>query len=264
VAPKTLLKIGQVARQLKVSPGLLRDWERRGLVAPDRSEGRYRLYSPSAVRQLKRMLDLRRKKGVNPSGILQLRRQDADHEPPSADPPDTNVGEHLSRLRTELGLSLSEAAARTGLSAPRIASIEHGAAKPSVATFQKLTRLYRTTVLAFFHMQGSTQRLVRPRDRRVLSEPGVRMELLAFGALQMQAMLFRVAPRATSGGSYQHEGEEFIYMVSGKFEIWLDESEHYVLEAGDSLYFPSNLAHRWRGLGDEESVLVWMNSPPTF
>jgi quercetin dioxygenase-like cupin family protein len=135
---------------------------------------------------------------------------------------------------------------------------------PSIASFQKLTRLYRTTVLAFFQSQASTQRLVRPRDRRVLTEKGVRMELLAFGHLQMQAMLFRVAPRATSGGSYQHEGEEFIYMLSGKFEIWINESEHYVLERGDSLYFPSTHAHRWRGLGSEEAVLLWINSPPTF
>jgi quercetin dioxygenase-like cupin family protein len=90
------------------------------------------------------------------------------------------------------------------------------------------------------------------------------MELLAFGALQMQAMLFRISPQATSGGSYKHEGEEFIYMLSGKFEIWLDEVERYVLERGDSLYFLSTQAHRWRGLGSEEAVLLWINSPPTF
>jgi DNA-binding transcriptional MerR regulator/quercetin dioxygenase-like cupin family protein len=263
VAPKKLLKIGHVARLLRVSPASLRDWERRGLIAPDRSAGRYRLYSADTVRELKRMLHLRRVKGVNPSGILHLRRQDA--EPRSVpDSPQANIGEHLSQLRNQLGLTLAEAAARTGLTAPSIASFEHGATKPSIASFQKLTRLYRTTVLAFFHTQASTQRLVRPRDRRVLSETGVRMELLAFGALQMQAMLFRVAPRATSGGSYQHEGEEFIYMLSGKFEIWLDEVEHYVLEPGDSLYFPSTHAHRWRGLGKEEAVLLWINSPPTF
>ena len=90
------------------------------------------------------------------------------------------------------------------------------------------------------------------------------MELLAFGELQMEAMLFRVAPRATSGGSYQHEGEEFIFMLSEKFEIWLDELEHYVMQAGDSLYFPSHLPHRWRTVGDQEAVLLWINSPCTF
>jgi DNA-binding transcriptional MerR regulator/quercetin dioxygenase-like cupin family protein len=264
---KTLMTIGQVARALRVSPALLRDWERRGLVTSTRSAGRYRLYSPEAVRQLRRMLHLRRKKGVNPSGILHLRSQETDAEAPSASEPSpthANIGKQLSELRSSLGLTIGEAASRTGVPAPRIASIEHGMTTPSIASFQKLTRLYRTTVLAFFQSQTSTQRLVRPRDRRVLSEKGVRMELLAFGHLQMQAMLFRVAPRATSGGSYQHEGEEFIYMLSGKFEIWINESERYVLERGDSLYFPSTHAHRWKGLGNEEAVLLWINSPPTF
>jgi len=58
--------------------------------------------------------------------------------------------------------------------------------------------------------------------------------------------LFRIAPGADSGGSYSHEGEEFIYVLQGKFEMWIDEIEHYALEAGDSLYFESTHAHRWR------------------
>jgi DNA-binding transcriptional MerR regulator/quercetin dioxygenase-like cupin family protein len=262
VAPQ-LRTVGQVARLLGVSAASLRDWERRGLIAPERSANRYRLYSTDDVRQLKHILHLRRAKGVNASGILYLRRRDTEPRSVPQAPP-IKVGEDLARLRRQLGMKLTEAASRGGLTPQRLASIERGVTTPSIASLQKLARAYRTTVLALFASQAHTRQLVRPPDRSVLTESGVRMELLAFGALQMQAMLFRVAPHATSGGSYQHDGEEFIYMLGGKFEIWLDEVEHYVLEPGDSLYFLSTRAHRWRAVGEEEAVLLWINSPPTF
>ncbi len=258
-----LLTIGQVARLLRVSASSIRNWERLGLIAPGRTEGGYRVYSADTVRQLKRIQYLRRVKRVNPSGILHMRPNDAElltlPTPSMAD-----VGARLARLRRTQGLSLAQAAARTGLAAAFIAGVERGSGKPAIASLQKLTALYRTNVLAFFENREVSKSLVRPRDRRILSETGVRMELLAFGERQMEAMLFRVAPRASSGGAYHHEGEEFIYMLSGKFEIWLDEVERYILEPGDSLYFTSTRPHRWGCLGEEEAVLLWINSPATF
>jgi uncharacterized cupin superfamily protein len=80
----------------------------------------------------------------------------------------------------------------------------------------------------------------------------------------MEPHLFRLAPGATSGGSYHHQGEEFIFVLAGSCEIWLDEAERYHLRKGDSLYFSSSQAHRWRNSGDVETVLFWINTPPTF
>ena len=257
-----LLTIGQVARLLHVSASSLRNWERLGLITPTRTAGRYRLYSAEAVRQLKRIHFLRRVKRINPTGILHMRRHDTELlNLPAAST--TNVGVSLAAMRKKLGLSIADAARQAGLSATFISRIERGVSKPAIASLQKLTAIYGTSVLALFGKTAGGA-LVRPRDRGVLAEPGVRMELLAFGQLRMEAQLFRVSPRATSGGAYQHDGEEFIYMLSGKFEIWLDETERYVLESGDSLYFPSTRSHRWGCVGEEEAVLLWINSPPTF
>jgi len=255
--------IGDVARILHVSPSLLRYWERQKLVTPTRTASGYRLYSADMIRSLKRIVYLRRTKGVNSAGILQLRGRDTEL-PSVPEPQVSDIGKQLMGLRQQIGITRAEAAARAGLRPPTVDSLERGLTKPSIATIQKLTQAYRTTVLSLFNQQARNQQLVRPRDRAILVETGIRMELLAFGALQMQVMLFRVAPKASSGGSYRHEGEEFIYMLNGKFEIWLDEVEHYLLGAGDSLYFLSTRTHRWRAVGDEEAVLLWINSPPTF
>lgn len=260
---KKLLTIGQVAKLLRVSASSLRNWESMGLVTPSRDANGYRRFSAEAVQQLKRVHFLRRVKRVNPSGILHLRRQDSELLGQPA-PSTAETGARLALMRQARNLSIGDAARRAGLRPAVLSQIERGAQMPSIAAFQRLTSLYGTSVLSFFTSATSPRALVRPRDRGVLVEPGIRMELLAFGQRSMEVLLFRVEPRATSGGSYTHEGEEFIYMLSGKFEIWLDEIERYVLEPGDSLYFSSMREHRWGCIGDEEAVLLWINSPPTF
>jgi quercetin dioxygenase-like cupin family protein len=94
--------------------------------------------------------------------------------------------------------------------------------------------------------------------------PGVRMELLSSGAPMLQSMFFRVAPLAGSEGSYSHQGEEFIFMISGTLEVWLDELQCFVLHAGDSFWFESTHGHRWFNPGESEAALLWINTPPTF
>ena len=262
-AREKLLTIGQVARLLRVSASSLRNWERLGLLSPARTAGRYRLYSADEVRKLKRIHFLRRVKRINPTGILHMRR----HEAELLNLPTTGsreIGVRLAEFRQKRGLSLDQAAQKTTLSPALIRRMERGDGEPAIAPLQKLTAVYGTSVLALFDSPGTARALVRPRDRGVMVQPGVRIELLAFGERAMETMIFRVAPRATSGGSYRHDGEEFIYMLSGKFEIWLDEIERYVLEPGDSLYFHSTRTHRWGCVGEEEAVLLWINSPPTF
>jgi quercetin dioxygenase-like cupin family protein len=96
------------------------------------------------------------------------------------------------------------------------------------------------------------------------TEPGVVIELLAVGAKMLECMLFRVPPKSGSDGAYSHVGEEFLYMLEGTLEIWLDELECYVLRPGDSFWFESNLGHRWFNPSDEEAVLLWVNTPLTF
>jgi quercetin dioxygenase-like cupin family protein len=90
------------------------------------------------------------------------------------------------------------------------------------------------------------------------------MELLSIGTKMLECHLFRVPPRAGSDGSYSHAGEEFIYMIAGKLEIWLDEQERHTLQEGDSFWFESNLGHRWFNPSEREAVLIWVNTPLTF
>jgi len=260
-------RISEAARMLGISASSLRNWERMGLITAARSQGRYRLYSREGLKKLRRIKYLRTVQHVNPAGIvaiLQGKRQD-EPAPSAAKRKQKAIAQKLLELRRQHGLTLAAVGQKTGVSVSFLSSLERGYSNASIATLQKLARLYDTNVLAFFADEDDSRRMVRARERKVLvPNPGVQMELLAFGKKAMEPHLFRIAPGADSGGSYSHEGEEFIYVLQGKIEVWIDEIENYVLEAGDSLYFESTHAHRWQSLSQKETLLLWVNTPATF
>jgi DNA-binding transcriptional MerR regulator/quercetin dioxygenase-like cupin family protein len=261
--PPRLLRISEVARRVGISSSALRAWEALGLVSPQRTRSRYRLFTESDVRLLQRAIFLRRARGLNPAAIVHvLKRQGV-----VAAPAESRLlpGQRFRRLRARRGLSLAQVARATGVSVGFLSALERGQMRSSIATLRRIARFYRTNILSLFETAGDTPRLVRPNQRKVLeTTPDVRMELLAWGNTVMEPHLFRIKPGGGSGESYSHEGEEFLHVLRGQFEIWLDGKEHYQLKRGDSLYFESSTPHRWKNPGRKETWLLWINTPPTF
>ena len=260
--PKPYLKIGDVARLVGVSPSVIRSWESLGLTRPRRTASKYRLYSADDVKLLKRARFLRRVRGLNAPAIVQTLKRDGlvRTAPDSA----SAIGVRLRQLRQRRRLSLAQVAKAVGISVGFLSALERSHMSASVATLRKLARFYKTNILDFFDPAESTSPLVPPGKRKVLEAgPGVRMELLAWGNTVMEPHLFRIAPRAGSGESYTHEGEEFLYILRGELRISLQEEE-YLLKQGDSFYFESAMPHRWQNPGRIETWVLWVNTPPTF
>jgi DNA-binding transcriptional MerR regulator/uncharacterized RmlC-like cupin family protein len=261
--PGRMLRISEAARRVGISSSALRAWEVLGLVTPRRTESRYRMYTEADVRLLQRAMFLRRARGLNPAAIVHvLKRQGIVSAPAERA---MLPGQRFRRLRARRGLSLAQVARATGVSIGFLSALERGQMRSSVATLQRIAHYYRTNILSLFEAARENPRLVRPAERKILeTTAGVRMELLAWGNTAMEPHLFRVKPNGGSGESYAHEGEEFLHILRGEFEIWLSNNEHYRLKTGDSLYFESSTPHRWRNPGKTETWLLWVNTPPTF
>src|ERR1039458_3136002 len=260
---KPRLKIGDVARRVGVSPSVIRSWESLGLTRPQRTESKYRLYTPDDVKLLKRVRFLRKARGLNAAAIVELLRREG-RGPPGVRGNAGAIGSHLRQLGAKRRLSLAQVARAIGISVGFLSALERSQMSGSVGTLRKLARFYKTNILDFFDATGASSRRVRPSERNVLEAgAGVRMELLAWGNTVMEPHLFRVAPEAGSGDSYTHEGEEFLYVLRGELMITLGKEE-YRLKAGDSFYFESATPHQWKNPGRAETWLLWVNTPPTF
>ena len=257
------LRISEVARRVGISSSALHAWEALGLVTPQRTESRYRMYGEADVRLLQRAIFLRRARGLNPAAIVHVLKNQGVVSHPAERP--LLPGQRFRRLRTRRGLSLARVAKATGVSVGFLSALERGQMRSSIATLRRIARFYRTNILSLFETAGDNPRLVRPSQRKILeTTPDVRMELLAWGNTAMEPHLFRVKPGGGSGESYSHEGEEFLHVLRGDFEIWLKSGEHYHLKPGDSLYFESTTPHRWKNPGRKETWVLWINTPPTF
>jgi len=258
--PTGQLRIADAARQIGVSPSALRQWERQGLVRPMRTPAGYRLYSTDDLDRLRRVRRLRRVERVNAPGIRRILDGGSAPAAPMAD------GSRLRALRLEHGFSLREASRRSGLSISFISAVERESTGASVATLQRLTSAYGSTLLELLASSAPLGRVVRRDERAVLQlgSADIRIEQLANGHIELEPQLFVLRPGASSEGAYAHAGEEFLFVLEGNITVWIADDECYRLGSGDALSFPSSLPHRWRNEASKETRLLWINTPPTF
>ena len=258
--------ISEAARMVGVSAATLRAWEREGLIHPVRSAAGYRRFSIEDVEQLRRVRSLRDVQGFNVPAIRLTLGQPTPPRRTRRTRKQQSYTRQLRDLRLKHKLSLRQASVRMGLSPSFISLVERGLANPSVAVLQKLTAAYATSIAELLDRPiEASQKLIRPIDRQVLdATEGVKLEQLTFGERLMEVHVFTVEPGAGSLEPYQHVGEEFIYMLQGSLEVWLDGVERFTVHSGDMLYFESTQSHRWLNPGDAPAVFLGVNSPATF
>jgi DNA-binding transcriptional MerR regulator/quercetin dioxygenase-like cupin family protein len=270
---KIRYKVAEAARLAGVSASTLRLWETQGLVVPDRSVTGHRQYSEGDVAQLKRISWFRAERGLNPAAIREaLELEAGEHDdtgpPANGDPaPQSQVGRKLRSLRHAAGKTLEQVAGDVGIAASVLSTLERTSQGVSVAVLHNLAEYFATTVSSLSgEDEPDVRALVRSGEWRTWprTTPGVTVQLLAEGRNQMDCHRFVLEPGASSEGAYRHEGEEFVYVLSGRVEFVLDSDQFHDLNPGDSLYFNSRRHHAWSNRHDGETVLLWINTPPTF
>ncbi|MDO6965433.1 MerR family transcriptional regulator [Rhizobium alvei] len=267
-------KIAEAARMAGVSPSTLRLWESQGLVDPVRTESGQRLYEDSHIERLKKISYLRSEKGLNPAAIRESLEDDpvADNGPrpvsQSVAAAEAPIGHKIRHLRREAGKTLENVANATGISVSMLSTFERTSQGLSFTALHQLVSHFGTTIsiLSGQEDRGTGESLIR--NGQWASWPstssGVAIQVLSEGKNQMECHRFQLAPGASSEGAYQHIGEEFIHVLSGSLEIVLDGDQFFELGAGDSFYFESRRPHSWRNSYAGETVLLWINTPPTF
>lgn len=264
-------KIADAARMAGVSASTLRLWEAQGLIEPIRTASGQRLFDQTMIDLLQRIRWLRSERGLNPAAIRETLLKEVDEE--AGDEKNAGVAGPLSvglkirRLRTDQGITLEVLGQATGLPTSQLSTFERTSTGLSFAALHAVAHQLGTTVDALCGRNSDVrQSLVRNGEWKSWprTSSGVTVQILAEGRPQMECNRFQLAPGASSEGAYLHEGEEFIHVLTGSLEIILDGDQFFELNAGDSFYFESARPHAWRNSSDGETVLIWVNTPPTF
>lgn len=168
------------------------------------------------------------------------------------------IGPRLRHIRLEKGFTVETLAAAAGLDKGFLSRLERGTKRPSVETVLRLSAALEVPVGLLFGEQTTdeTVRVSRAAGRsRSVEDPGAySFELLTPKGSMMEAFLFHVGAEPTGKGQ-QHDGEEMFLVLSGTVEMRTPDRS-YVLEAGDSAYFPGHLRHQMRRIGPEPATAV--------
>jgi DNA-binding transcriptional MerR regulator/quercetin dioxygenase-like cupin family protein len=260
--------IREVADAVGVSPSVIRDWERQGLISPARGANGYRLYSYEDVGRARQIRDLVRGSGLNAAGVrrvLGLTENGTGNDGAHALDGD-GIGRRIRRLRRQQGISLRGLAAKTGLAASHISAIERSMTRPSMASGVKLAEALGVGFLELIgSKEANDENAVVRRDDRLhptVDFPGMQIDKLNRHGDELDAHMMTILPGLGSEGSYAHAGEEFIFVLSGQLEFTLDETETYMLGAEDTISFRSSRPHRWRNPGPEDAIVIWVDLLP--
>lgn len=173
----------------------------------------------------------------------------------------SRVGTRLRRLRKERGWRLEDLAERTELSTAYLSRLESGERQPSLTALFSLARAYGVSFSSLFEPEQETTGFViaRAGDSRIQRGNGLFYSKLSDGSWSFNLRPLRVIVPAEREEDrlYQHEGEQWLYVLSGRLGLKIGDEE-FVLEPGDSVHFDAESPHRLAALDgrDAEIILV--------
>lgn len=182
------------------------------------------------------------------------------------------VGIRISEMRKQQGITLEQLSILTGFTKGYLSKIENSKRSPPVGSLARIAQALKTGIAELLQPARAETSpaisVVRVAERRPAVRGGT-----AFGYdyvnlahtrrnKRMEPFLFTFPSEINKHIFFEHEGEEFLFVLSGKVE-WQSGREKLILESGDSVYFDARTPHRGRSLGGEATALVVVyNSEP--
>ncbi len=167
------------------------------------------------------------------------------------------LGKRLMKLRKEKGLTLKNIANETGLATKYISQVEKGEVIPPVSVLLQFSRALEidSSLLLREERAKADQESTEAYQKRTESYT---YETLTPEARHKHLKAFKVfiEPKSEHKGvGYQHLGEEFQYVLSGKVEVMVGENKN-ILGPGDSLHFNSSIVHKLRNISEDRAELL--------
>lgn len=161
------------------------------------------------------------------------------------------IGHQVRHHRKHAGLTVAELAAAAQISPGMLSKIENGQISPSLSTLQMLASALNVPLTVLFasfeqrrdcsHVKSGEGVVIRRRGTKV----GHQYQLLGHsldGPVVVEPYLITLSDDAAAYTGFQHEGVEFIFMLTGEVE-YAHADRSYHLSAGDAILFDSAAPH---------------------
>lgn len=176
----------------------------------------------------------------------------------------SSFGSRLRELRLRRGLTLQELASRSHLSKAFLSRIESGDRNVSIAVALTLAGIFDVSLASLFDPPAAQEPcvIVRQTDAMEKSINGLQFTPLSNAGRFFNLQPIKVTVPVTRRGDehFHHDGEEWIYVLSGALTLSLD-GRTYDLAPGDAAHFDSRLPHRLIAAGDRDAEVLLVASP---
>jgi transcriptional regulator with XRE-family HTH domain len=184
-----------------------------------------------------------------------------------------DLGARLKRMRVDNGWTLEDVSQRTGVARSTLSKIENGQMSPTYDVLQKITRGAGLDIVELF----DARRQNAPFGRRNVTRSGegkphatstYDFELLATDLSPKDMLPFKAVIRARSlddfPGWVRHDGEEFLWVLSGEVQVFTEFYAPTTLGPGDSTYFDSKMGHAIVSLSKDDAEVLWVCTGTTI
>lgn len=186
-------------------------------------------------------------------------------EPPPTEPQRIAFGQRLRKLRQERGLTLAECSELTGLAISTLSKAERGLMALTYDRLSQIASGLRIDMNALFRPEGEkflsgSVAVARRGEFQLQETPNYAYEIL-FSEMWGKAMtpltgLVRARSRMDFKDLIRHEGQEFVFVLSGRLTLHCEGRDPITLGAGESAYFDSGMGHVYTSAGDEDARIL--------
>ena len=180
-----------------------------------------------------------------------------------------NLGDRVRTLRKAQGWTLEQAARQAGLARSTLSKIENGQMSPTYDGLKKLATGLRIPIPQLFTPPEKAEvtgrmAVTKAGDGESHVTATYEHDLLA-GALSRKKMLpYRARVRARSmdefDGWVRHDGEEFLYVLTGIIQLYTEFYAPVELRRGDSAYYDAAMGHNVISVSPEDATILWVTS----
>ncbi|QXM05296.1 helix-turn-helix domain-containing protein [Crassaminicella indica] len=181
-----------------------------------------------------------------------------------------DVGRKIKDLRTNKNLTLKDLSEKTGLSIGFLSQLERGLTTIAIDALEKIADFLDVNISYFFKKPENSKRIVlRSYEKKafeIVNSQFIHYHLT--NDIENKELLPRLIEILPSNVDeeitpYQHEGEEFIYVLEGILTLFVAD-EQYELYPGDSAHIDSNMLHNWANYTNKTVKLLAVNIPNFF
>ncbi|KAA9009161.1 helix-turn-helix domain-containing protein [Histidinibacterium aquaticum] len=202
---------------------------------------------------------------TDPRSTIRVARAEGTEE--SAEPLD--LGLRVRELRKERGWTLEQAARQAGLARSTLSKIENGQMSPTYDALKKLATGLDISIPQLFTPPADTRvngrmAVTRAHEAAAHATTTYEHDLLAETLRQKKMLPYRARIRARRfeefDGWVRHDGEEFLYVLTGQVRLFTEFYEPVDMKRGDSAYYDATMGHNVVSISAEDATILWVTS----